>query len=347
MGTGAIRGITDDEVKEDLKINDDALQSIQNEHLKERSLNDFYNARIYNPTTGKSTRPDLDDLWTVDGYRKPKGYQYFAAYSRKAFKYPVLSAYGKFPTGKTGLRNWIGFEAGGCSRLYIAALRQSDTDFYLCCGETPPWFLAKITNLMPSHYDTTNNIYTIAVSESRTELFINRVLRGVGLHCLSEDIPKWENNPPYAIMSVKSPAISVVTTLIEICGPAEEEVILGFGYGSSFMASDGNRCPPRHFAVYTENSSTKWAGSTFSDTVTSHPIPVWGYTKKCFLFQSNAAGTIAIEVYAGGDWREVVSETVTANELWDYVLNLEVPIARMKYTPTNSDTIAVAECNLS
>jgi len=104
---------------------------------------------------------------------------------------------------------------------------------------------------------------------------------------------------------------------------------------------------PYRWVVCTEGTNTRWVGLTTSDTVTSAPIPIGGYSNKTFLFQSNAAGTIAIEVYAGGGWREVVSETVTANSLWDYVLNLEVPIARMKYTPAGSDTIAVAECNLS
>ena len=331
-GTGATKRITDDEVKEVLKINDDALQSIQYEHLLDRDLNDFFNAR-------SDGRVNVNNYWDSTGVKHR-----VAIYSRRSFKYPVLAAHGKWPTGESGLDNYIGFEAGCQTYLFIAALRQAGTTFQFRCGAYA-WISLVVTDLMPADYDTADNLYTFVVSRTRTELYIEKVLKAVVLHSVSEPIPKWENNPPYALGGIAEPTPIEITTLLE--NNSSKDVVLGFGTGYNFVASDGDPLPPRQYLIYTENSSTKWVGNSFSDTITSHPVPVWGYPKKCFLFQSNAAGTIAIEVYAGGGWREVVSETVTANELWDYVLNLEVPIARMKYTPTNSDTIAVAECNLS
>ena len=345
-GVGSTKRITDDEVKEVLKINDDALHSIQLEHRLGRSLNDFFNGRITKHDTGETSKIDVDDYCSPDGIKCPSGYTDLEIYSRKKWKYPFASFYLVYPTLETNQGTDFGLSSGEGSHA-SAEFRTDGTkaliwlDIYWDTG-------AEITNLLPANYATVRHTYQIKVNKSHVLFFVDYEVIGVLLFNLPESIPTWENNLPYVLKGYKMPFPAELGVMFEVeKGDASEATLDCNLFSSAVLAYDGDPLPPRQYAIYTENSSTKWAGSTFSDTITSHPVPVWGYPKKCFLFQSNAAGTIAIEVYAGGGWREVVSETVTTNELWDYVLNLEVPIARMKYTPANSDSIAVAECNIS
>jgi len=56
---------------------------------------------------------------------------------------------------------------------------------------------------------------------------------------------------------------------------------------------------------------------------------------------------VTVQVYVGGAWRDYVEKTLTADELWTYIITADYPIARCIYTPVATDTIAVAEPYLS
>jgi len=187
----------------------------------------------------------------------------------------------------------------------------------------------EVTSFIPANYDTGANDYTIVLTRNQSELYINKVLRGVILHNLGEAIPSWENNPP-------------ITTLLELQGPTENRVAFNLD-GAHYYVADGIPCPPRQYAVYNENTSTKWSNlATGGATQTSHPIPIWGYNKKTFTIETDAPGTLKIQVYKGG-WRTYKTQVLTADEPYFYnMVDGVAPIARMVYEPTNGDTIKYA-----
>jgi len=341
MGTGATKRITDDEVKEVLKINDDALQSIGFGNKQGKSWNDFFYG-----SGNLGRKIDIDNYISSDGTKfiLHEGERWVDITSRAVFSWPVLHYWGVLPTNKSIheylIALWQNTEQTG---IHFYTMYNTDWCFNLI--RYPYFNQITVKSLLPADYDSAEHWYTIKVNKCNTELWCDNSLLAIILYDLPEEIPTYSDKHPYAIRSACElmPGAMQIGLLFDNEG---KPATIPFNF-NKLTFYEGDPLPPRQYAIYTENSSTKWAGNTFDSTVTSHPIPVWGYPKKTFLFQSNAAGTIAIEVYAGGGWREVVSETVTANELWDYVLNLEVSIARMKYTPTNSDSITVAECNLS
>jgi len=172
-------------------------------------------------------------------------------------------------------------------------------------------------------------------------------LRAIVLTGVQGNIPKWENNPPYALWSDAAINISSMPAFIEAGLPQATELNMAFSPYTGFMAEDGIPLPARQYSLYTENTSTKWSGLTTGASLTSHPIPVWGYPAKTLLFQADAAGELRIQVYAGGGWRTIDTKTLVANALYQYNLTVEVTIARCTYNPAGSDTIAVAEWYLS
>jgi len=351
MGTGAMRGITDDEVKEALRdglvgsfgpLYQAKYQIIPLDEL-------FYSYLRHKDAAGEITLVGtqvLDTYWhhaeSETNYIAPpapvEDYQ-LCLYTRSSWKYPWGGVYAMLPSLPISGCFWpFGVEPGSGAEWGLICYRMTGDKIYAYCDGVE----SDITSYLPSDYATANHLYTIKVNRSTAEFYIDHSLvaaavrGGISISAVS--------GPPYNIFGTTRRGFDEAPAFIEFFYCDVEKYYLN---PRSFRVMDGDPLPPRHYDLYSAGTNTKWVGNSFNTAITSHPIPVFGYPKKVFLFQSNAAGTVAIEVYAGGGWREVVSETVTANSLWDYVLNLEVPIARMKYTPTNSDSIAVAECNLS
>jgi len=329
-------------IRDELALNDDGLQGIGNEQTSGKRLEDSFKYRLY-----ADTKPSLSDMWTDAGLKKPANARYLSVYTRKVYSYPVLSASGKFPIAVSGVAAWVGFEAGGDTPLFICSIYEKDADFYFQVGGPPGDSYIKITALMPSDYNTVGHNYRIALAANQDELYIDGVLRAVVLMGVQGNIPGWENNPPYALWSNKAVNISSVPAFIESGLPQATELNMAFSPYTGFMAEDGIPLPARQYSLYTENTSTKWSGLTTGASLTSHPIPVWGYPAKTLLFQADAAGELRIQVYAGGGWRTIDTKTLVANALYQYNLTAEVPIARCIYNPASSDTIAVAEWCLS
>lgn len=233
--------------------------------------------------------------------------------------------------------------------LPIAALHgASDGNAYVLASSIATPASVKCNSLLPSDYDTAEHLYTIKVNKASMEMWIDDVLKAVFLYGVTEAIPEWQDTDPYVLGSTGAPLATTLSTLIEISKGGDPATFPLDITGNNFVATNGDPLPPRQFAVYTENTSTKWSGSTLSGTGnTSHPVPVLGYPNKTLLFQSDSAGTLKIEVYAGGGWRQRYTKSLTANELFVYTLAEEYPIARCVYDATNSDSIAVAEWLLS
>ena len=112
--------------------------------------------------------------------------------------------------------------------------------------------------------------------------------------------------------------------------------------------SNGVPLPPRVFPLYNTGTNTSWTAlATSGNLQTSHPVPVFGYTTKTLYFMATGAGTLTVQIYAGGGWRTIATPAVAANTLVVYALASETPIVQCLYDPSNGDTITLAEWCLS
>ena len=346
----------------------DALQSIQVEHRLGRSLNDFFLGSTGGPnaTLGPTltTKIDVDDFWDEDGFHVPAGYDNTRVFTRYTRRYPML---GIFTTLLDYTSPTIDASVGLTSdEHYNTSLRvvllewHGHISFCLMVVDLGADKL-QLDSLLPVDYETVKHNYLIKMNKPSCELFIDGKLKAIWLLGLSEELPKWDDTLPYALGGYEYGVTAVAEYLAFL--KVEDEhtppeaitfplrikstyVGATFHAGGTISHQEGDPLPPRQYLLYTENTSTKWNGLATAGVVqTSHPVPVWGYPMKTLVFQADAAGNLDIQVYAGGGWRSWVPGGITlvANQLEVYNLNGEVPIARCIYTPTNADTITIAE----
>ena len=334
----------------DLRSIDDGLQSIGFEHRQGRSLDDFYEGYLRS-VAGVATRPALDNYWTAAGLTIPANYTTLALFSRRPFNYGAVVMNGRFSTfALDGQIEFVGFEHDGGHRIpYLLAYRYANHFNFVASAATTVHL--RLDTLLPADYDTADHHYQVKLNKCSGEFYIDDVLKAIMLFGVPEALPTWENNPPYALGSFISGIMGIGQSVcLEIwrdvlnAGANHTFPILNTS-ANNLVAADGDPLPPRQFALYTQNTATKWTGLATAIAVTSHPVPVWGYARKTLVFQANAAGTLDIQVYAGGAWRSWVPGGITlvANQLEVYNLNGEVPIARCVYTPVGADTITLAE----
>ena len=329
----------------DRRVNLDALQSIQLEHRLGRKLNDFFNGRKVVSTV--ESRIDVDDYWANDVITLPSGEDAVAIYSRKVSRYPILTVVTKFPAVGAGTYIYLGLESGADWPAGLIALLRHSTSVDFIARAPGFSTTTSLTNLLPDGYDTTEHRYTIKLNKCNAELFIDGALKAIYLIGVTEDLPDFRNVNPYAMYLSPNVVATEMTTLLELTkagGGISYELKTSL---NNFVVFDGDPLPPRQYAIYTANTSTKWNGLATAAAITSHPIPVWGYERKTLLFQSNAAGTLSVQIYTGGAWRQLTSITLVANTLSAYDMTAEAPIARTVYTNVGADTIAVAEWHLS
>lgn len=335
----------------DIKATQDGLQSIGFEHRQGRSLNDFFEGYLTS-AAGVATRPDLDDYWTGAGLTIPADYATLALFSRRPFNYGVVVAHGRFSTlAADGQWEFVGFEHDGGHRIpYLLAIRAGNIFYFFANGAV--YRSLVLTSLLPANYATADHYYQVKLNKCSGEFYIDDELKAIFLFGVPEDLPVWQDNPPYALRSFPYGIMGVGQCIcFEIWrGAADAGVPHTFPIVNDsqnrLVVADGDSLPPRQFALYTESTATKWNALATAIAVTSHPVPVWGYARKTLLFEANAAGTLQVQVYTGGAWRTWATIVLVANVLEVYNLNGEVPIARCIYTPVGADTIAVAEWHL-
>lgn len=335
----------------DLNASDDAFQSIQIEHRLDRRLKDFFNAR--HDVAGVTSRlDDIESVWDANGLRPPSDWQHTAIFSRKAFMYPSLTAWAILPTLDPALTNFgFGFEDGGRAPGGAACFSGSGN---LLRAETLARSIGGhlvLTPFLPADYDTAYHRYGVKINRCNVEYTIDGALVAIVLFGLqSLTIPTIGNTLPYCLRGIATDLCVQMTSYLEVPYSNPNSWIGIPANDNYFVASDDDPLPPRCYKLYTEETSTEWNGlATAGNVVTSHPIPVWGYPNKTLVFQADAAGSLDIQVYVGGDWRSWVPGGITlvANQLEVYNLNGEIAVARCVYTPTNNDTITLAECYLS
>lgn len=292
---------------------------------------------------------NVDIGWTSDGFTNVKG-EWLMAFSKMVWSYPALAFECIWPTiTEPDLAALVMFESGGRGPINLSGYLMAGGVFILQGGTGAFTINLILTSFLPANYNTALNTYGLKLNKCNIEAYINGVFRGIILFGLPEAIPNWNNNPPYAIASTPAANIAMKVPFTVSLQPMGDMPSYTLGIKRldyQLVCNDGDPLPPRQYAVYTENTATKWNGLATAAVVTSHPVPVWGYGRKSLLFQSNAAATLAVQVYAGGGWRTITTIVLAANTLMSYNLNAEVPIARCVYTPVGADTIAVAEWHL-
>jgi len=315
------------------------------------TLNNILSGR-YAPAVGEQL-PQID----VDDYKDPI-YPYVVAkeigavlylYSRQFYKYPQLFVRATVPD-RTGFpdNSHIGleFEGVGLQHSLVAGFwfvnilgTTTVTGKYTLDyvhGEPRGVDLAAY---LPADFMTALHRYACKVNKGSVEYRIDSALVLSVIYAPDSAFYSLAG-PPYDIRII--PEISEPGGMFHIhLEDTNTVAVPGF--------SDGDPLPPRQYALYTENTNTKWTGLAPGAVVTSHPVPVWAYPRKTLVFQANAAGNLDIQVYVGGGWRSWVPGGITlvANQLEVYNLNGEVPIVRCVYTRVAAETITLAEWYLS
>jgi len=325
-----------------------AKQSIQLSGRLRGELSDFFNATNLSRT--KSVDPA--DYWTSDGLEDAY------VFTRGVFRYPTLLARGQLPTMGAGVRADMSLATGESG--YIAEhtrflVEESEVEFeygYVQYGGADIDMVIHDASWFPSDYDTADHTYKIVVKGNGAELWIDDVLRvvvvgGYDITGSTGHTKINQKNPPYAVGLYEAETITPDLTGVFMAHDGKLGVDIT---GDNLQVVSGDPFPPQRFPLYNWNTDTEWSGlSTGGSVQTSHPVPIWGYQNKTVYAQADAAGSLAIEIYAGGDWREYDSVTLTANELEHYTLpaEMQAPLMRCVYTPTDDDTIAYGEVHLA
>lgn len=327
MGFGGVKNL-----EEALAIKADQDSGVMAPHRVEAGIDSLF--------LTSSATIKLSDYW-VDNTLK---HGFWAAFSKRAFINGFFNLYAQLYTANN-TSQFFGMESGvgGLTLSPLVGVHVSyGGRFRLASmGTVSPEL--DLGDLLPATYNTARHRYTIKVNRNNVLLYIDNVLRGVILLGLTLAIPNWESNPPYVLGGSRSPSSSGHLMLgMEGVDYTEWDL-----YSNGIVAVDGEPFTPLLLPLYTENTATEWNGLATAVAVTSHPVPVWGYERKTLFFQSNAAGTLGIQVYAGGAWRTYDTIVLVADTLRVYPITAEAPIARCVYTPVGTDTIAVGEIHLS
>jgi len=301
-------------------------------------------------------RLSVEDIWDEDGLHvrstNPTPYWAGPIQSRLLKRYPVFGTEIRLPKIEAGKCWKLQFETGQQGAAGDCAFYGKETECRFRAHTRAGLCQFNIVSLLPSDYDTADNVYRLAISKGQCHLFINQRLRAVILYGLPQGIPVWENNPPYGLGSVTGEMGTEFNFKLAAWSP-DESTEFTFPLRTDepcFGMYQGQAHPPRQIPLYTENTDTIWRGlDTGGSQMTSHPVPIWGYPNKTLYFKSDAAGTLDIEIYVGGGWQVYDTVSLSANELESYPFpkGMQAPIMRCVYTPTDADTISLAEVNLA
>jgi hypothetical protein len=223
----------------------------------------------------------------------------------------------------------------------LIALPESGGKFWANCDGV----IVDITSYLPSDYNTAFHLYAIKVNKSTAEFYIDTTLVAVAVRTgISFTTIA---GPPYAIFGTTKKGFHEAPAFIEFYLTDVDKYYLD---PTQFRAMSGDPLPPRSYQLYLAGSNTKLAGySISSGSVTSHPVPVFGYKDKTLYFQADQAGTLLLEILTlSGNWRTYDSDTISANTLWWYKMTGDNVLARLTFTPsTYPATVSEAEAVLN
>jgi hypothetical protein len=283
----------------------------------------------------------VDSYWKNSYIRGPGVDYHLSICTKNSWKYPWGGVIAKLPTLPIIGLFPFGFEPGPGSEWGLISFGIASSKLYAYCDGNSP----DITYALPSDYDTAFHKYMIKVNRNTAEFYIDynlvavAIRGGINFTTIS--------GPPYTIFGTTMKGFDEAPAFIEF---HLTDVSKYYVDPSQFRAMSGDPLPPRGYQLYLAGSNTKLAGySISSGSVTSHPVPVFGYKDKTFYFQANQAGTVLLEILTlSGNWRTYDSDTISANTLWWYKMTGDNVLARLTFTPsTYPATVSEAEMILN
>jgi len=342
--------------------------TFQWEHFLHFGLDALFLCRVvgldgtHRPSSASLYWRQLTYVFPYDGeLRTPRNLRTVTIYSKHSFKYPRLYTSTRLPRyslapNESHRQLWLGFEDGSRGNIAGFNLYKSgtlDNVLYATVGRhRGPWQYNDVTSFRPADYDTAVHKYSVAVARNLIIFEIDE--RPVHFAVIGAGLPNAkvrENVPPYGVSLFPFTRHSLTFLLeqyVERSVETEDVVAPIAPYG--LRIGEGSEVQPLSLQLYLDSSSTKMAGySVSSGSVTSHPVPVYGYGNKTLLFMSDQSGTLSIQVYTlSGNWREYDSVTVSANKLLVYRMTGEALLARVVFTPSTYPTnILEAEAHMS
>jgi hypothetical protein len=314
------------------------------EKFLNQGLDAHFDGRIQLPDyTEKAAR--ISDYWRQttpqcysDGeFTCPSSLRRVACYGKNVFNLVAFRT--KLPAlTKNEQEVWLGFEDGAQTGTGMAAFRLFRTSgvekFRVHAGgQFQQWSYLDITGALPSDAKTAMHVYGVALLKSWAEFLIDGIPVAFCLNSPNLAFPSI-NYPPYGIFGPATSFPARMIPLIEVAA-IEEELTLPLA-PSNVRFGHTSEHPPRVFRLYQAGSNTLLAGLTVSSgSVTSHPVPVFGYAGKTLYFMANQAGSLLIEVLTQtGNWRTYDTDTVSANTLWWYKMTGDAILARLTFTPS-------------
>jgi len=191
----------------------------------------------------------------------------------------------------------------------------------------------------------TDHYYFVKVNRGFSEFYVDQDLIAVIVHGADVNSVIQNNTEPYSVGLTKARLPARMPNLMENGTDNLWKI-----RPEDIRMSEGFPAPTRKLSLYNEGTTTEWSNLATGGAVqTSHPVPIMGYGRKTAYVQADAAGDVDIDLYLDGDWRTYDSVTLTANELEHYTLPAEVqaPLMRLVYTPTDADTITLGEVGLA
>jgi hypothetical protein len=351
-----IRKVIGEAFNEALSKKLDIHSTFQWEHFLEHGLDAHFTAR-FGELDGTERPVRASDFWKQVDYKSPfegtltlpKDKRGVAIYSRRAFMYPNLIARVKFPSlslvgNETHMCYYLGIENGSAGYNGIASFLLKTHATYtnrllISIGTLDGSLELNIDASKPADFDTAYHIYRVILTKNLVLFSIDGRLRAVAVQSLQGGYMKVKENVlPYSITLIP-PMPATMTTLIELLAIARTNIasadVIAPISPYRFRVNDGKDIIPIALPLYLDNTDTALAGySISSGSITSHPIPVFGYSEKTIYFMASQSGTLNIEVYTlSGNWRTYDSITIPANTFYAYKMTGNAVLARVVFTP--------------
>lgn len=266
-----------------------------------------------------------------------------ALYSKKAFS--TASFKTKIPVSASDFGLFMGFEDDSNVGTGMSSFRCSQIAGILkleaCVGGNFRGYDLDISTALPADAAIVKHVYSVHLLRPWSEFYIDSSLVCIFLNGPNLDFAHPISGPPYGIFAGDAPTATPMLALIESQG-AGLTVPLGPYY---VRLSNIPELPPRVFRLYQTATNNLLVGLVVNPNVTSHPVPLLGYSSKTLLFRANGNGTLSIQVLTqANNWREYDSVTVVANTLLSYIMTGDAVLARIVFTPTTPPaTITDAE----
>jgi len=300
--------------------------------------------------------------WTTNGLKCPLDAMEISVWSRRTFKYPKVAVVAKLPPPEVGalyypisLFNMAYSEFGGPIEFHSYG---GSNYAILAAGCWRYWDytypVAVVQNILPTDYNTAYHTYMMKVNKWGVEFFIDGRLRGVLIATQTELRYRLDNALPYSIGVGYAVLNSEFAFGIRIGNVSEnpadwKERLIQIS--PHYVAiGDGDPCPPKALHLYVSGSDNRLANQSISSgSITSHPIPVFGYSKKTIYFMASQSGTLEIQTFTlSNKWRTYDSISIPANTFYAYKMTGDAVLARVVFTPsTYPATINEAEVVLN